>query len=87
MYIIGLTGGTGSGKTTALKVLRDMGALALDCDEIYHELLLSCDDMIAAIEAEFRGVVTDGKISIKSQKEHIISDLLLNDFFKIGIAS
>ena len=69
MYIIGLTGGTGAGKTTALKVLRDMGALALDCDEIYHELLSNCDDMIAAIDAEFRGVATDGKINRRKLAE------------------
>jgi hypothetical protein len=31
--------------------------------------------------------VIDGKVTIKAPKDYIISDLLLNDFLKIGIAS
>ena len=37
--ILGLTGGSGCGKTTALKAVQDLGGLVLDCDAIYHELL------------------------------------------------
>ena len=37
--IIGITGGTGCGKTTLLNLIRDMGGMVLDCDEIYHRLL------------------------------------------------
>lgn len=40
--IIGITGPTGAGKTTALRVLEGMGALILDCDVVYHDLTLSC---------------------------------------------
>ena len=39
MTVIGLTGPTGSGKTTALRVLEDMGFTAVDCDALYYELL------------------------------------------------
>ena len=39
MNIVGITGPTGCGKTTALNVLGDFGALVLDCDAVYHELL------------------------------------------------
>ena len=39
MYIIGLTGPSGAGKTTALRVLESMGGKVFDCDAIYHELL------------------------------------------------
>ena len=39
--IIGITGGTGCGKTTLLNHIRDAGGLILDCDAIYHELLIS----------------------------------------------
>ena len=39
MKVIGLTGGTGAGKTTALNVLREFGACIIDCDAVYHELL------------------------------------------------
>ena len=37
--ILGITGGSGCGKTTALKAVQDLGGLVLDCDAIYHELL------------------------------------------------
>ena len=39
MRVIGLTGGTGAGKTTVLRWLESKGAAALDCDAIYHEML------------------------------------------------
>ena len=37
--ILGITGGSGCGKTTALEAVRDLGGLVLDCDAIYHDLL------------------------------------------------
>lgn len=37
--VIGITGGTGSGKTSALEAIRDLGGRVIDCDEVYHEML------------------------------------------------
>lgn len=62
MTVIGLTGGTGSGKTSALYALRSLGAEIIDCDELYHELLETNDALTAEIGARFEGVVTDGKL-------------------------
>ena len=53
LKIIGITGGSGCGKTSALAVLKDMDALILDCDEIYHELLLSDEEMLQTIRHRF----------------------------------
>lgn len=39
MIVIGITGPTGAGKTTALNELSGMGGCILDADAIYHELL------------------------------------------------
>ncbi|MCI2105913.1 MAG: dephospho-CoA kinase [Intestinimonas sp.] len=39
MKLIGITGPTGAGKTTALQALIDLGALIIDADAVYHELL------------------------------------------------
>ena len=47
--IIGITGGTGCGKTTALEVIRDLGGIVLDCDAIYHELLKTDAALLNAI--------------------------------------
>src|SRR5207249_8971718 len=37
--IVGLTGGMGAGKSTALEALRRLGAATLSTDEVVHELL------------------------------------------------
>lgn len=41
MTIIGITGPTGAGKTTALRELEKLGGAIVDCDAVYHELLES----------------------------------------------
>ena len=57
---IGITGGTGTGKTTVLRVLARRGALILDCDEIYHELTVTSAAMREELTARF-GPVYDGE--------------------------
>ena len=37
--VIGITGGTGSGKTSALQALEALGGTVLDCDAVYHQAL------------------------------------------------
>ncbi len=39
MNVYGLTGQTGAGKTTVLQVFQKQGALVIDCDVVYWELL------------------------------------------------
>lgn len=53
MKVIGITGGTGAGKTTALNVLREFGACVIDCDEVYHELLETSAEMQSEICERF----------------------------------
>jgi dephospho-CoA kinase len=62
MQIIGITGGTGAGKTSAIKALQALGAMVIDCDEVYHELLMSNAEMIKEIKAAFTDVAGDGEI-------------------------
>ncbi len=59
LQIIGITGGSGCGKSTATLVLQEMGALVLDCDEIYHELTRTDAALREALTARF-GDVYDG---------------------------
>ena len=63
--ILGITGGTGCGKTTLLETIESMGGLVLDCDAIYHELLQTDKEMLAAIENRFPGTVENGALQRK----------------------
>ena len=82
--IIGITGGSGCGKTTALDVIRDMGGLVLDCDAIYHQLLREDPSLLAAIEARFPGVVENGQLQRKKLGNIVFSDeTALSDLNKI----
>ena len=72
--ILGITGGTGCGKTTLLNLIREKGGLVLDCDAIYHQLLQTDDDLLRAIEGRFPGTVTDGVLSRKMLGRLVFSD-------------
>ena len=72
--IIGITGGTGCGKTTLLRAIAAKGGLVLDCDAIYHELLKTDRDMLSAIEARFPGVIEDGALNRKKLGAIVFSD-------------
>ena len=72
--IIGITGGSGCGKTTLLNLIRDRGGLVLDCDEIYHELLRSDERMLADIGARFPGVVVEGQLDRKKLGAIVFAD-------------
>ena len=72
--IIGITGGTGCGKTTLLNLIADHGGLILDCDAIYHELLISDKEMLAAIEHRFPGVVENGALNRKKLGSIVFAD-------------
>ena len=72
--IIGITGGTGCGKTTLLRCVEERGGLVLDCDEIYHELLKSDKEMLSAIGARFPGTVEEGALNRKKLGAIVFSD-------------
>ena len=82
--IIGITGGTGCGKTTLLNVIREKGGIVLDCDAIYHELLKSDVQMLRAIENRFPGVVENGCLQRKKLGAIVFNDkTALNDLNRI----
>ena len=72
--IIGITGGTGCGKTTLLTEIETLGGLVLDCDAIYHELLTRDHTLLNAIEHRFPGVVEAGQLNRKKLGAIVFSD-------------
>ena len=74
MFIIGITGGTGAGKTSALRALESLGALALDCDRIYHELLANNAELKSELERRFPGVLAKGEIDRQLLGSIVFSD-------------
>ncbi len=53
MTIIGITGPTGAGKTTALRELEKLGGAIIDCDAVYHEILQSDTTLQDELERAF----------------------------------
>ena len=72
--ILGITGGTGCGKTTLLKAFENLGGFVEDCDWIYHMLLREDNSLLAAIENRFPGCVTNGKLDRKQLAGIVFSD-------------
>ena len=73
-FIIGITGGTGCGKTTLLNCIAEKGGLILDCDAIYHRLLHEDPQLLRSIENRFPGVVEDGQLQRKKLGNIVFAD-------------
>lgn len=79
MAVFGLTGPTGSGKTTALREFESMGALVIDCDELYHSILKTRSDLLEEISNQFPGMVKDGVLDRKALAMIVFSDFTALD--------
>ena len=77
MFIIGLTGGIGSGKSTAAKILKELGLKVIDLDQITHELMRPGELGYIEIKKEFgeKYMDTKGAIDRKLLREKIFSSL------------
>ena len=73
--IVGLTGGTGAGKTSALAALEDLGGTVLDCDAVYHQMLRTDHALREAITAAFGPVFCpDGSLDRQKLGTLVFSD-------------
>lgn len=74
MITIGITGGTGSGKTTALNYLKSIGAYVVDCDQVYHRLLEQSRPMNDALAARFPEAYENGRLLRKKLGSIVFGD-------------
>lgn len=73
--LIGLTGGTGAGKSSALAALEDLGGTVLDCDAVYHQMLRTDPALREAITAAFGPVFCpDGSLDRQKLGTLVFSD-------------
>lgn len=74
MTVLGITGGSGTGKTTALAVLQSLGALAVDCDAVYHGLTETDAALREELTARFGPVYRDGHLDRKALADIVFRD-------------
>ena len=72
-YVIGLTGGTGSGKTTAAKALEELGAFRIDADAISRSLTAPGGAALGAIRERFGGAYfgEDGSLDRRAMADAV----------------
>jgi len=74
LTVVGVTGGSGCGKTTALESLEALGALVIDCDAVYHDLTEHCAEMLEQLQTRFPGAVVCGVLQRKELGRIVFAD-------------
>ena len=72
-FIVGLTGGIGSGKSSAAACFAKHGAFVVDADAISHDLTVPHGPAISAIDAAFPGVVECGVLDRARLRERVFA--------------
>lgn len=77
MKIIGITGGTGAGKTTVLNALAALNTHIIDCDAVYHDLLSHSAAMRSELRERFgEGIFSpDGSVDRKALGRVVFNDV------------
>jgi len=75
MIILGITGPTGAGKTTALEILAALGFEIVDCDALYYQMLRTDEDLRQSLADAFGQVfLPDGQLDRKAVARQVFSD-------------
>jgi dephospho-CoA kinase len=72
MFVLGLTGSIGMGKSTTAQLFRDEGVPVYDADAAVHELYES--DAAPPIEAAFPGTTSDGVVDRAKLSQRVLGD-------------
>lgn len=70
-FVLGLTGQTGAGKSSAQQICRDNGYFVIDCDKLYHEITVAESPIVNALCEAFTDDVLneDGSLNFKKLAE------------------
>ncbi|WP_259311513.1 dephospho-CoA kinase [Capillimicrobium parvum] len=74
MPFVGLTGGLGAGKSTALAALEDLGAATLSTDAVVHELYATDEVRDAVVERWGPEVAPGGVVDRRAVAAHAFAD-------------
>lgn len=76
MYVVGLTGGIGSGKSTVAGLFSDLGITVVDADKLSREVVSPGGEALLAISEHFgRHVLSDdGTLNRKALREIVFSN-------------
>ena len=81
MKVIGLTGGTGSGKSVVSKSLAEAGAVIVDADQIAHEIILKGEPAYLEIVEYYGTDILDAEGNIIRKK---LGEIVFNDKEKLA---
>jgi dephospho-CoA kinase len=71
MFVLGLTGSIGMGKSTTAKFFAEAGVPVHDSDAVVHRLYDG--EAVAAIEAAFPGTTANGKVDRNKLAAHVVA--------------
>ncbi len=74
MKVIGITGGSGAGKSTIVEIWRSTGLKVFNADSVYHELLRERVALLAELQDHFGGVFSGGRLDRKKLADIVFSD-------------
>lgn len=78
--IVGITGCSGAGKTSALHIYEDAGYSVIDCDKLYHILLDENTDMCCELNACFPSAFINGTLDRK-----LLADIVFSDAERLSV--
>ena len=73
-YVIGITGGTGAGKSVVSNYLKEKGATIIDADILSREITKEGGVALPEIDKAFPGVIKDGVLDRKALGRIVFSD-------------
>ena len=74
MKIIGITGGSGAGKSVVSVIWEEMGARVIDADRVYHRLLRESRPLCEELFARFPDAEREGGVDRAALRSVVFSD-------------